>query len=164
MSILGFRPPDVRLRTPPLTTVQRRARWADSVRFDKGRGNFLCRRGSRVRVDFTAATERTSCLSFGAPVYVYVEAAQPELGMLIVGDVDAALAALHRGDLGAFRFQKNHRERAEWTQALYALTRAKFDPNPDKIETARSALRSLAAASGALVTVQHRRSRERRKR
>ena len=57
-------------------------------------------------------------------MYVYVEAAQPELGMLIVGDVDAALAALHRGDLGAFRFQKNHRERAEWTQALYALTRA----------------------------------------
>ena len=59
-------------------------------------------------------------------MYVYVEAAQPELGMLIVGDVDAGLAALHRGDLGAFRFQKNHRERAEWTQALYALTRAKF--------------------------------------
>ena len=36
-------------------------------------------------------------------------------------------------DLGAFGFQKNHCERAEWTQALYALTRAKFDPNPDKI-------------------------------
>jgi hypothetical protein len=110
-----------------------------------------------VREGFTAATDRTSCLSFGAPVYVYVEAAQPELGMLIIDDVDAALAALHRGDLGAFRFQKNHCERAEWTQALYALTRAKFDPNPDKIETARSALRNLAAASGALVTVQHRR-------
>src|SRR5215204_6326348 len=55
--------------------------------------------------------------------------------MLIIGDVEAALAALHRGDLGAFRFQKNHRE-------------AKFDPNADKIETARSALRNLAAASG----------------
>ena len=93
----------------------------------------LCDRGSRVKEGFTAATERTSCLSFGAPVYVYVEAAQPELGMLIIGDVEAALAALHRGDLGAFRFQKNHRERAEWTQALYALTRAKFDPNPDRM-------------------------------
>ncbi len=116
-----------------------------------------------MREGFTAATERTSCLSFGAPVYVYIEAAQPELGMLILGDVDAGLAALHRGDLGAFRFQKNHCERAEWTQALYALTRAKFDPNPDKIETARSAFRKLAAASGALVTVRHRRFRQRRK-
>ena len=74
-------------------------------------------RGSRVREVFTAATDRTCCLSFG-PVYVYVEAAQPELGMRSIGDVDAGLAALHRGDLGAFRFQKNHRERAEWTQAL----------------------------------------------
>ena len=96
-------------------------------------------------------------------MYVYVEAAQPELGTLIIDDVDAALVALHRGDLGAFRFQKNHRERAEWTQALYTLTRAKFDPNPDKIETARSALRNLAAASGALVSVQHRRFGQRRK-
>src|SRR5829696_8334276 len=123
----------------------------------------LCDLGSRVKEGFTVATERTSCLSFGAPVYIYVEAAQPELGMLIIGDVEAALAALHRGDLGAFRFQKNHRERAEWTQALYALTRAKFDPNSDNIEAARSALRNLAAASGALVTVQHRRFRQRRK-
>ena len=96
-------------------------------------------------------------------MYVYVEAAQPELGMLIIDDVDAALAALHRGDLGAFRFQKNHCERAEWTKALFALTRAKSDPNPDKIETARSAFRNLAAASGALVTVQHRRFRQRHK-
>jgi hypothetical protein len=56
-----------------------------------------------VKEGFTAATDRTSGLSFGAPVYVYVAAAQPELGMLILGDVDAALAALHRGDLGAFR-------------------------------------------------------------
>jgi hypothetical protein len=80
-----------------------------------------------VKEGFTAATDRTSCLSFGAPVYVYVAAAQPELGMLILGDVDAALAALHRGDLGAFRFEKNHFERAEWTKTLYALTRAKFD-------------------------------------
>ena len=101
-----------------------------------------------MREGFTAATDRTSCLSFGAPVYVYVEAAQPELGMLIIDDVDAALAALHRGDLGAFRFQKNHCERAEWTQALYALTRAKFDPNPDKIETARSALRTSRQPQG----------------
>src|SRR5215204_5827718 len=123
----------------------------------------LCDRGSRVREVSTAATDRTSCLRFGAPVYVYVEAAQPELGMRILGDVDAGLAALHRGDLGAFRFQKNHCERAEWTQALYALTRAKFYTNTDKIEIARSALRNLAAASGSLVTVQHRRFRRRRK-
>ena len=116
-----------------------------------------------MREVFTAATDKTSCLRFGAPVYVYVEAAQPELGMRIIGDVDAALAALHRGDLGAFRFQKNHCERAEWTQALCALTRAKFDSNPDKIETARSAFRNLAAASGALVTVRHRRFRQRHK-
>ena len=116
-----------------------------------------------MKEGFTAAADRTSWLSFGAPVYVYVAAAQPELGMIILGDVDAALAALHRGDLGAFRFQKNHCERAEWTKALFALTRAKSDPNPDKIETARSAFRNLAAASGALVTVQHRRFRQRRK-
>ena len=59
-----------------------------------------------MKEGFTAATDRTSCLSFGAPVYVYVAAAQPELGMLILGDVDAALAALHRGDLGAFGFRR----------------------------------------------------------
>ena len=44
-----------------------------------------------MKEDFTAATDRTSCLSFGAPVYVYVAAAEPELGMLILGDVDEAL-------------------------------------------------------------------------
>ena len=115
-----------------------------------------------MKEGFTAATDRTSCLSFGAPVYVYVAAAQPERGMLILGDVDAALAALHRGDLGAFRFEKNHFERAEWTKTLYALTQAKFDSSSDKIEAGRSALRNLAEASGALVTVQHRRFRQRR--
>src|SRR5215208_1564277 len=109
------------------------SRGTDPVRFNQGRRRSsgsrvrpipvqgdLCDRGSRVKEGFTAAPDRTSCLSFGAPVYVYVAAAQPELGMLILGDVDAALAALHRGDLGAFRFQKNHCERAEWTKTLYA--------------------------------------------
>src|SRR5215218_6142250 len=100
-----------------LVCGKRESRGTDPVRFNQGRRRSsgsrvrpvpvygdLCDRGSRVKEGFTAATDRTSCLSFGAPVYVYVEAAQPELGMLIVGDV--GLAALHRGDLGAFRFQR----------------------------------------------------------
>ena len=65
---------------------------------------------------FHGCARKNVLLKFRSAGVVYAEAAQPELGMLIVGDVDAALAALHRGDLGAFRFQKNHRERAEWTR------------------------------------------------
>ena len=77
-------------------------------------GDILCRPRLASEGGFHGCDgKNVRLLSFGAPVYVYVEAAQPELGMLIVGDVDAALAALHRGDLGAFRFQKNHRERTK---------------------------------------------------
>ena len=112
---------------------------------------------------FTKTTDRPSSLCFGAPVYLYVRAAQPELGTVSLSDVDAALAALPRGDLRAFRFDKNHGERAEWARALYALTRAKFNPHPDKTEAARSALRNLAEAAGAFVTLQHAGLRQRRK-
>ena len=98
-------------------------------------------------------------------MYVYVEAAQPELGMLIIDDVDAALAALHQGrsqELFGFRRTIANEPNGHrlFTRSAPEQSRAQIQI---RIETVRSALRNLAAASGALVTVQHRRFRQRRK-
>ena len=58
----------------------------------------------------------------------------------------------------AYRFASRGGEREAWSTALYALTRAKFHPRGDKTEEARSALRRLAFAAGALVTITRRRT------
>jgi hypothetical protein len=94
-----------------------------------------------------------SKLSFGAPLYLYVDCARPELGMTELLGVDDGLAALHGGDIGRYRFAFGGAERDAWGRALFALTSAKFHPRLDKTEAARSALRGLASAAGALVTI-----------
>jgi len=57
------------------------------------------------------------------------------------------------GDLAKYRFESDGDERELWGTALFALARAKFRPNLERTEAARSALRNLASASGALVTI-----------
>jgi hypothetical protein len=99
-------------------------------------------------------------LAFGAPLYLYVESGRPELGMTALRGVDDGLLALNHGDIGRYRFAPGGAEREAWGAALFALTRAKFHPRPDKTEAARSALRSLAAACGALVTIRASASRK----
>jgi hypothetical protein len=94
-----------------------------------------------------------SKLDFGAPLYLYVDGARPELGMTELLGVDDGLTALHGGDIGRYRFAPSGAERDAWGMALFALTRAKFHPRLDKTEAARSALRRLAFAAGALVTI-----------
>jgi hypothetical protein len=94
-----------------------------------------------------------SRLDFGAPLYLYIEGARPELGMTELLGVDDGLAALHGGDVGRYRFAPGGAERDAWGTALFALTSAKFHPRLDKTEAARSALRRLASAAGALVTI-----------
>jgi len=94
-----------------------------------------------------------SKLAFGAPLYLYVDGERPELGMTELLGVDDGLLALNNGDIGRYRFAPGGAERDAWGAALFALTRAKFHPRLDKTEVARMALRKLAAASGALVTI-----------
>ena len=67
--------------------------------------------------------------------------------------VDDGLAALRGGDIARYRFAPGEAEREAWGQALFALSHAKFHPRGDKTETARTALRRLALAAGALVTI-----------
>lgn len=95
-----------------------------------------------------------SKLRFGAPLYLYLDQSRPELGMSQIVDVDEGLQVMRRGQIGRHRFARRGAERAEWSAALYALTRAKFHPRGDKTEAARSALRALALAAGALVTIE----------
>ena len=97
-------------------------------------------------------------LSFGAPLYLYVDCARPELGMTELLGVDDGLAALHGGDIARYRFASGGAERDAWGRALFALTSAKFHPRLDKTEAARSALRRLAWAAGALVTIRGRKA------
>lgn len=94
-----------------------------------------------------------SKLRFGAPLYLYLDPSRPDLGMMQIVDVDEGLQVIQRGRIGRYRFARRGGERAEWSAALYALTRAKFHPRGDKTEEARSALRTLACAAGALVTI-----------
>lgn len=95
-----------------------------------------------------------SKLRFGAPLYLYLDQSRPELGMTQIVDVDDGLELMQRGAIGRYRFaRRGGGERKEWSTALYALTRAKFHPRGDKTEEARSALRALAFAAGALVTI-----------
>ena len=94
-----------------------------------------------------------SKLRFGAPLYLYLDQSRPDLGMAQVVDVDEGLQAMQRGPIGRYRFAGRGGEREAWSTALYALTRAKFHPRGDKTEEARSALRKLAVAAGALVTI-----------
>jgi hypothetical protein len=92
-------------------------------------------------------------LGFGSPLYFYLDSARPELGMRELVDVDEGLAALHGGELRRYRFAGGGVEREAWGSALFALTNAKFHPRPKQTEAARSALRRLALAAGALVTI-----------
>src|SRR3954454_11431908 len=88
-----------------------------------------------------------SKLRFGAPLYLYLDQSRP------VVDVDEGLHVMQRGPIARYRFASRGGEREAWSTALYALTRAKFHPRGDKTEEARSALRRLAFAAGALVTI-----------
>jgi len=95
-----------------------------------------------------------SKLRFGAPLYLYFDQSRPDLGMAPVVDVDEGLHVIQRGPIARYRFaSRSGGEREAWSTALYALTRAKFHPRGDKTEEARSALRRLAFAAGALVTI-----------
>jgi hypothetical protein len=94
-----------------------------------------------------------SKLRFGAPLYLFLDRSRPDLGMAPVVDVDEGLQVMQRGPLRSYRFAGRGVEREAWSTALYALTRAKFYPRGDKTEEARSALRKLAFAAGALVTI-----------
>jgi hypothetical protein len=97
--------------------------------------------------------EMKAKLAFGAPLYLYAERARPKLGMIQLRCVDDGLSSLLRGDLGKYRFESDGAEREIWGTALFALARAKFRPSVERTEAARSALRNLASASGALVTI-----------
>ena len=99
-----------------------------------------------------------SKLRFGAPLYLYLDQSRPDLGMAPVVDVDEGLHVMQRGPIARYRFASRGGEREAWSTALYALTRAKFHPRGDKTEEARSALRRLAFAAGALVTITRRRT------
>jgi hypothetical protein len=100
-----------------------------------------------------------SKLRFGAPLYLYLDQSRPDLGMAPVVDVDEGLHVIQRGPIARYRFaSRSGGEREAWSTALYALTRAKFHPRGDKTEEARSALRRLAFAAGALVTITRRRT------
>jgi hypothetical protein len=92
-------------------------------------------------------------LAFGAPLYLYAERARPKLGMIQLRCVDDGLSSLRRGDLGKYRFESDGDEREIWGTALSALASAKFRPSVERTEAARSALRNLASASGALATI-----------
>ena len=94
-----------------------------------------------------------SKLRFGAPLYLYLDQSRPDLGMAPVADIDEGLHVMQRGPIARYRFAGRGGEREAWSTALYALTRAKFHPRGDKTEEARSALRRLAFAAGALVTI-----------
>ncbi|HZY21645.1 MAG TPA: hypothetical protein VFE80_04520 [Beijerinckiaceae bacterium] len=95
-----------------------------------------------------------SKLRFGAPLYLYFDQSRPDFGMAPVVDVDEGLHVMQRGPIARYRFaSRSGGEREAWSTALYALTRAKFHPRGDKTEEARSALRRLAFAAGALVTI-----------
>src|SRR4051812_46873179 len=100
-----------------------------------------------------------SKLRFGAPLYLYLDQFRPDLGMAPVVDVDEGVHVIQRGPIARYRFaSRSGGEREAWSTALYALTRAKFHPRGDKTEEARSALRRLAFAAGALVTITRRRT------
>ena len=99
-----------------------------------------------------------SKLHFGAPLYLYFDQSRPDLGMAPIADVDEGLHVMQRGPIARYRFASRGGEREAWSTALYALTRAKFHPRGDKTEEARSALRRLAFAAGALVTITRRRT------
>jgi len=99
-----------------------------------------------------------SKLRFGAPLYLYLDQSRPDLGMAPIADVDEGLHIIQRGPIARYRFASRGGEREAWSTALYALTRAKFHPRGDKTEEARSALRRLAFAAGALVTITRRRT------
>ena len=99
-----------------------------------------------------------SKLRFGAPLYLYLDQSRPDLGMAPIADVDEGLHVMQRGPIARYRFASRGGEREAWSTALYALTRAKFHPRGDKTEEARSALRRLAFAAGALVTITRRRT------
>jgi len=99
-----------------------------------------------------------SKLRFGAPLYLYLDQSRPHLGMAPVVSVDEGLQVIQRGPIARYRFASRGGEREAWSTALYALTRAKFHPRGDKTEEARSALRRLAFAAGALVTITRRRT------
>ena len=95
-----------------------------------------------------------SKLRFGAPLYLYLDQSRPDLGMAHVISVDEGLHVMQRGPIARYRFASRGGEREAWSTALYALTRAKS--RGDKTEEARSALRRLAFAAGALVTITRR--------
>src|SRR3954468_9449800 len=98
-----------------------------------------------------------SKLRFGAPLYLYFDQSRPDLGITPVVDVDEGLPVIQRGPIARYRFpSRSGGEREAWSTALYALTRAKFHPRGDKTEEARSALRKLAFAAGAVVTITRR--------
>jgi hypothetical protein len=88
-------------------------------------------------------------LRFDAPLYVHLG---PDVGPAELVDVNDGLQALQMGAIGRYRFDPRGCEREAWSTALDALARAKFEPRPDYTGRARSALRTLAIAAGALVT------------
>ena len=90
----------------------------------------------------------SDCLQFHTPLCVHIGC---NFGPTELADVDDGLRALHAGSLGRYRFGPQGCEQEEWGAALDALAQAKFQPRSENTESARSALRTLALAAGALV-------------
>jgi hypothetical protein len=83
---------------------------------------------------------------FAAPLLVWIHPPHGQQVVRSVRDVDAAVAALVRDGLGNYGASS-----PEWQVAMESLRRAKSEPTPEAVEAARSALKTVAVAAGALL-------------
>ena len=83
---------------------------------------------------------------FAAPLLVWIHPPHGPQVVRSVCDVDAGVAALVRDGLGNYDAAS-----PEWQVTMESQRRAKSEPTPEAVEAARSALKTVAVAAGALL-------------
>lgn len=89
-----------------------------------------------------------SSLFFEEPIFTWLDPPDTAQGKRSIETVEDGFAVLFSSSISDHRANANATERSEWIAAIYHLSNARFDQQPESIACARDALHRLVSSAG----------------